>query len=687
MKIHDSYFTTEDIVPRELGVLEFNRRVLELAEESTIPVLERLRYICIISNNLDEFFEVLVARLKTENNQNKTEKSQKISALLDEISAKSLELVNKQYDILNNQIIPDLEKHNIFIKQKGNLNKEQTKWISKYFKNEVNPVLTPIGIDPAHPFPRVLNKSLNFAVQLEGKDAFKRKVEIAIVQVPRSLPRVIELPSNISDGTRSFITISSIVQNHIESVFPGVKVIGAYQFRVTRNSELFVDEEEVTDLRDALKGELSYRQYGASVRLETSKLCPQKVFKFLLSHLDLETEDLFLVDGPVNLVRLMSLPKLVKEPDLEFPRFVPGIPDHLKKYENIFDAIDEKDILLHHPYQSFSPVIDFLESASNDPTVVAIKQTVYRTGVDSAVMKKLINAAQKGKQVTVALELFARFDEETNYDWARRLEDAGVTVVYGVVGFKTHAKMLLVLRKLNKKLRYYCHLGTGNYNADTARRYTDLGLLTSNQELGKDINGVFSQLTGVGQNTLQKRLWVAPFNLKSLIIESIEKEIKIASKGRVAKIFAKINALTDEEIINKLYVASKAGVKIDLIIRGACGLRPGIEGLSENISVRSILGQFLEHSRVIMFFNNGKKDLYIGSADWMTRNLHQRVEVCFPITDAKLKTRIIDETINADIKDDSKAWKLKPNHTYERIQKKKEHFFSAQSYNLEKMTK
>ena len=673
-------------VPRELGVLAFNKRVLELATEDTCPILERLRYVCIISNNLDEFFEVLVARIKTQLNEKNQNSDINNHKLLKQICFESHALVQSQYQLLNNKILPELERHNIFILRKDTLNQEQARWITNYFTDEVKPVLTPIGIDPAHPFPRVLNKSLNFAVELDGKDAFERDLSVAIVQVPRSLPRILELPPIFSENNRCFITISSILQTHMDSVFPGFRVKGSHQFRVTRNSELFVDEEEVTDLGAAVKGELSYRQYGASVRLETSESCPLGVSDFLLDKLGLKNDDLFTVDGPVNLARLISLPKLLDRIDLEFIRFTPGLPKGLDKSESIFDVIDRTDILLHHPYQSFLPVIDFLDSASNDPYVVAIKQTVYRTGVDSDVMKKLINAAQKGKQVTVAVELFARFDEETNYDWARQLEDAGVTVVYGVVGYKTHAKMLLVLRKVNKKLKFYGHLGTGNYNPKTARSYTDLGLLTCDQSLGEDINSVFSQLTGVGRNTSFQKLWIAPFGLNKEINNAIDNEIKIARGGGKSQIVAKINALTDENIIKKLYSASQAGVQIDLIVRGACGLRPGVSGLSENIRVRSIVGRFLEHSRVVMFSNKGKNDLFIGSADWMSRNLHRRVEVFLPVFDPKLKQRIIKETIEADLRETRNAWILGPDHTYSRV-KSRGKGFSAQTYNLKKMAK
>ncbi len=672
------------IIPRELGVLDFNARVLDLAKDLTTPILERLRFICIISNNLDEFFEILVARLKTEINQQPIS-HQDNKRLLDSISQRAINIVEEQYRILNQQIIPELEGEKIFLKKKETLSEKQFIWIEEYFSKEVKPVLTPIGIDPAHPFPRVLNKSLNFAVELQGTDAFNRELSVAIVQVPRSLPRIVEIPKHLSHKCRCFMTLSSILHTHMKDVFPGINVIESYQFRVTRNSELFVNEEEVTNLRDAVKGELSYRQYGASVRLETSKDCPKKISNFLLKHLGLKSQDLYAVDGPVNLVRLISLTKQINQPNLEFPIIKPGIPKQLLEDASIFNVIDKTDVLLHHPYQSFSPVLDFLDEAAGDPSVVAIKQTVYRTGANSTVMKKLIKAAQNGKQVTVAVELLARFDEETNYDWARQLEDAGVTVVYGVVGFKTHAKMLLVLRKVRNSLKFYCHIGTGNYNPVTSEKYTDLAIMTSDQDLGSDINNVFTQLTGVGKNTLQRKIWSAPFSLREKLEASIERETRHAKEGKKSGITAKINALTDETIIDKLYEASQAGVKIDLIVRGACALRSGIKGLSDNIKVRSILGRFLEHSRVFLFSNDGKNEVYIGSADWMTRNMDGRVEVCFPVTDPSLKKRIIQETLKSDMRDNLGSWQLTQDHSYIRKKPGEKSIFSAQQYNIDKL--
>ncbi|MDD5329619.1 MAG: polyphosphate kinase 1, partial [Sulfuricella sp.] len=521
-----------------------------------------------------------------------------------------------------------------------------------------------IGLDPAHPFPRVLNKSLNFAIELDGKDAFGRASGAAIVQAPRSLPRVIKLPPEIAGCEHGFVFLSSILHAHVGELFSGMEVKGCYQFRVTRNSNLFVDEEEVKNLREALEGELPQRNFGNAVRLEVADNCSPEMASFLLGQFGLNQEDLYQVNGPVNLVRLMQIPDRVDRPDLKYPPFLPSMPPTVAKQPDMFQAIRGGDILLHHPYQSFTPVVDFIQQAAQDPAVLAIKQTIYRTGSESALMAALIKAAQSGKEVTVVVELMARFDEEANINWAERLEDAGAHVVYGVVGYKTHAKMLLVVRREESGLRRYIHLGTGNYHPRTAKLYTDFGLFTCNEEIGSDVNDIFMQLTGLGKASKLNHLLQSPFTLHSGMMEAVHRETAHARAGRKAFVVAKMNALLEPEIISALYEASKAGVRIDLIIRGVCALRPGIPGLSENIRVRSVIGRFLEHSRIFYFHNDGAHDVYLSSADWMQRNFFRRVEACFPILDAKLKKRVIKEGLEPYLKDNCQGWEMDADGNY-----------------------
>jgi len=531
------------------------------------------------------------------------------------------------------------------------------------------PVLTPIGLDPAHPFPRLLNKSLNFVVELEGKDAFGRKSGMAIVQAPRILPRLIALPRRLAGCEYGFVFLSSILHAHVAELFPGMTVRGCYQFQLTRNSDLYIDEEELLELkslRKVLQGELSQRQFGDSVRLEVADLCPPRVAEALLQQFGLTQDDFYQVNGPVNLSRLMQIPELVDRPDLKFPLFEPGLPREFAKPHDIFEAIRKRDILLHHPYQSFTPVVNFIAEAARDPQVVAIKQTVYRTGAQSEMMDLLIQAARSGKAVTVVVELMARFDEEANINWAQKLEEVGAHVIYGVVGHKTHAKMALVVRREEGKLRRYAHLSTGNYHARTAALYTDFGLFTGDEEICSDVNEVFMQLTGLGKAMKLKHLWQSPFTLHQRIIRAIESEAKHAREGRKAHIIAKMNALLEPEIIAALYDASQAGVKIDLIVRGVCALRPGVPGVSDNIRVRSVLGRFLEHSRVFYFRNGGAEDVYLASADWMDRNFFRRIEVCFPVIDTRLKRRVIREGLKPYLARDVDVWEMKASGEYER---------------------
>jgi polyphosphate kinase len=655
---------------RELGLIEFNRRVLAQAEDPRLPLLERLKFLCIVSSNLDEFFEVRVAWLK----EVKEHTPERILAdgstgeeALSKVCAAARQLIHEQYSVMREVIFPALRDENILFLRRNEWTQEQQEWVKQFFFRELMPILTPIGLDPSHPFPKVLNKSLNFAVELEGRDAFGRQSGIAIVQAPRILPRVIKLPAEISDGHRhTFVFLSSILHSHVHELFLGMTVKGCYQFRVTRNSELNLEDEDMKNLRTALQGELRHRQFGDAVRLEVADTCPPHMEAFMLTQFGLEQRDVFRVDGPVNLVRLMQLPDLVDRPDLKFRPFVPSLPAALEKKLGLFEAISRGDILLHHPYQSFQPVIDLLNLAATDPKVVAIKMTVYRTGTDSVLMDSLIAAARAGKQVTVVVELMARFDEEANISWAKQLEDAGAHVVYGVFGYKVHAKMLMVVRREDRGLTRYVHLGTGNYHPRTARLYTDFGLLTCNEKIASDVNDIFVQLTGLGRASKLYLLHQSPFTLHSMILESIERECEHAAAGRSAQIIAKMNALLEPQVINALYRASQAGVKIQLIVRGVCALRPGVPGLSDNITVRSIVGRFLEHPRVFYFYNDREEDLYIASADWMGRNFFRRIETCVPILDPKHKRRLIKEALRLYLEDNVNAWEMQPDGTYRR---------------------
>ncbi len=651
----------EHFINRDLSLVAFNERVLAQAESPSTPLLERLRFICIVSSNLDEFFEIRMAGLKEQIKLNAHDaKPDAIppKQLFQQLSQRLHDLVERQYNLFNRLIVPELAHHDIKFIRRTHWNEQQQAWVRDYFFREVLPVLTPIGLDPAHPFPRILNKSLNFAVELSGKDAFGRNSANAVVQAPRALPRVIQMPPEIAGCEYGFVFLSSILHAHVGELFSGMTVQGCYQFRVTRNSDLFIDDEEAKNLRTALQGELPHRHYGDAVRLEVADNCPEKVSSFLLAQFNLGAEDLYQVNGPVNLVRLMSIPDITDVPTLKFKPFVPGLPKSLAQPGNLFENIRKSDILLHHPYQSFAPVIDFIQQAARDPQVVAIKQTIYRTGTDSVLMKALIDAAQSGKDVTVVVELMARFDEEANINWAAKLEEAGAHVVYGVVGYKTHAKMLLVVRREANGLKRYVHLGTGNYHPRTARLYTDFGLFTCDDRICSDVNDVFIQLTGLGKATKLSALWQSPFSLHPQLMQAIDREIGHARSGRPAAIAAKMNSLLEPTIIQKLYEASNAGVKIDLIVRGACALRPGIDGLSKNIRVRSIIGRFLEHPRIFYFRNNGQQDVYLSSADWMDRNFFRRIEVCFPILNPKLKRRVIREGLRVYLQDNTQAWEM-----------------------------
>ena len=662
--------SAEWYINRELSVLEFNRRVLAQALETDVPLLERLRFLCISCTNLDEFFEVRAAGLKQRLEHGSSAlgfDDREPRELLAEISRIGHGLVADQYHVWNEIILPRLAEEGIRFIRRGELNEQQRTWLRDFFDEQLLPVLSPLGLDPAHPFPRILNKSLNFIVQLDGKDAFGRNLDYAVVQAPRALSRMIKFPAEVATENHSFVFLSSVIHEFVDDLFPGMNVLGCHQFRVTRNSDLFVDEEEVDDLLRALEGELPGRRYGDEVRLEMVEGAPSELADFLLSQFGLEQEDLYLVNGPVNLNRLSEVIDQVDRAELKFPGFTSRLPSKLGPGGRIFAEIRKRDILLHHPFDSFAPVVEFIKQAADDPRVLAIKQTLYRTGPDSAIVEALAKAARAGKEVTVVVELRARFDEEDNIKLANRLQAAGAHVVYGVVGYKTHAKMILVVRREDDGgLRHYVHLGTGNYHSRTARIYTDYGLFTADKQIGQDIHHVFMQLTSLGKAKALKEVLHSPFTLHKGIIDLIAREAELAKAGKQARIVAKLNQLTEPAVIRALYEASQAGVQIDLIVRGMTSLRPGVEGVSENIRLRSVIGRFLEHTRVYYFHNDGTPDLFFSSADWMERNLLHRVETCFPVKGKKLRTQVLRE-LDYYLADNYAAWELSSDGSYQRV--------------------
>ena len=667
------------LLNRELGILSFNERVLAMAEDASVPVLERLKYLCIVSSNLDEFFEIRVAGLKAQIRQDPgflLDDGRTVAETLRLVAEQAHAMVARQYVLYNDVLIPALERQGVVFHTVGAWNEAQRHFAHEVFERDVLPILTPIALDPARPFPRVLNKSLNFAVELAGKDAFGRNSGIAIVQAPRALPRLIRVPRHVSGAPHGFMLLTSIIQGWVGELFPGMDIVGVHQFRCTRNSDLFIDEEEVTNLREALKGELSQRHFGDAVRLELGESCPASMRDYLCRQFGLSADDVYHVAGPVNLVRLMQLPDLVERPDLKFKSFVPGLPESLRKGEekqkSLFKVVARHDVLVHHPYQSFTPVLDFVREAVNDPQVVAIKQTIYRTGNQSELMELLVEAARRGKEVTAVVELMARFDEETNINWAARLEEVGAHVVFGVVGHKTHAKALLVVRREpgragSTRLRRYCHLGTGNYHPRTAKLYTDFGLFTADESICADVHELFQQLTGLGKLNQPKVLWQSPFSMHQNVCAAIRHETAHARAGKKAAIVARMNALLEDQVIALLYEASQAGVKIDLIVRGVCALKPGVPGLSENITVRSIVGRFLEHSRIFYFYDGGNEHVLLSSADWMDRNFFRRIEIAFPIQDRRLKRRVIEEGLSIPLADHAYAWVMDSEGRYSRL--------------------
>jgi polyphosphate kinase len=658
-------------INRELSLLEFHKRVLAMAQDPDVPLLERLRFLCISCTNLDEFFEVRVAGLKQRMEIGAPAQGpEKIpaSTVFERLEQEVRELVRRQYEVLNQSMFPELTAAGVRFVQSEDWTEKQGAWLADYFDEQVAPVLTPLTFDPSRPFPRILNKSLNFIVRLHGRDAFGRRRHRGMVQAPRSLPRIIQLPEHLSKaGEHNFVFLSSIIRVHVGNLFPGLKVGGCYQFRVTRNSELYIDDEEVSDLVRALEGQLEASRYGAAVRIEIGHECPEDLQEFLLDHFELLERDMYLVEGPVNLNRLSTVCDIKDRPELLYPPFAQGLPDELMSDDDIFEILTKKNVLLHHPYQSFAPVMDFIGTAAADKN------------------DHLVHAARSGKEVTVIIELMARFDEAANIALANRLQEAGAHVVYGLVGFKTHAKMLLVVRREEGELVRYVHLGTGNYHHATTSVYTDYGYLSSSKLLGADVHKLFLQLTSLTEAGDLKRMYASPFTLFDALMAKIQRERDNAKAGKDARIIAKFNSLNEPQLIDALYEASQAGVKIDLIVRGICSLRPGVKGLSENIHVRSIVGRFLEHSRVYYFLNDGDEEFYCSSADWMERNMFRRNESCFEIRQKAIKEKL-REHLELFLADNCQAWVLDGDGRYERMTRDGAERISAQETFLENLT-
>ncbi len=672
-----------ELLDRDGSILAFNERVLDWAKRPEVPLLERLRYLCIVSSNLDEFFEVR-ADLHMSAFRNQDTKGSYNTLTFEKIYEAARSLVTEQYKLYNDVLLPSLEKQKIHILSHAQRNSAQKKWVQEYFRREVKPLLVPVGLDPAHPFPQVANKSLNFIVQLSGKDAFGRSNDIAIVKVPRVLPRVIPLPSKVAGTGKAFVLLSSVIRAHLNDLFPGRDVGQFSQFRVTRNSDLSVDEEEVENLRTALRKGLQHRQYGEALRLEVSDSCSDHLSDFLVKQFSLPTTALFRAAGPVNLVRLTQLIDLVADPALLFPPYQPSFPKKLTQGGSIFARMQQGDVLIHQPFESFDGVLAFLKEAVEDSNVLAIKQTIYRTGSDPAMMNLLREAVRRGKEVTAVVELKARFDEEANINWAEQLESVGAQVVYGVVGLKTHAKMLLVTRREGRVLKRYGHLSTGNYNPRTAKLYTDLSYLTCDARMTADMDTLFVHLASPSRLGRMNKLWAAPFLLQKKMVEKIASVGAAAEKGLPARIVAKMNSLTDPVLIHALILAGQKGAQIDLIVRGACMLPAGLPGKTDNIRVRSIIGRFLEHSRVFFFEAGEDQDIYLSSADWMSRNMTRRIELAWPVLDLDLRQRIVDECLLAYLHDTRNAWTLGVDGKYARVDKKGQKKQSAQALLMQK---
>ncbi|MGZ9031427.1 MAG: polyphosphate kinase 1 [Burkholderiaceae bacterium] len=674
----------ETYLDRELSLLAFNERVLAMAKRTDVPLAERLRYVCIVSSNLDEFFEVRVSDLV------EAMRTEAAGAAIQyrNVLGRAHRLVAKQYALFNDVIMPALGERGVVVVNHAQRTAEQREWVRDFVQREVRPLLSPIGLDPSHPFPQVLNKSLNFVMQLEGKDAFGRPSAIAILKVPRVLPRVIPVPPALAGGQQAFVLLTSAIRAHLQDLFPDREITGFSQFRVTRDSELTIDEQEVHNLRQALRLELTQRHFGNAMRLEVLQTCPAPLQQRLQSQFQLPDEAVFRVDGPVNLVRLNQLVDHLTQSDLRWRPFLPAWPARLTRGADVFLALKQGDLLLHHPFESFEPVTEFLQQAGIDPAVAAIRMTLYRTGISSAVVDLLEDAARRGKEVTAVVELKARFDEEANINLAERLEAVGAQVVYGVMGLKTHGKLTQVLRRelVNGQpvLVPYVHLGTGNYHPVTTKLYTDFGMLTANPEICADVDKVFMHLTSLTKVEKYRHLWMAPFTLHRNLLKALSAEMAAARAGNPARVIAKMNALTDEATINALYEASQAGVKIDLIVRGACSLRPGVKGRSENIRVRSIIGRFLEHHRIYYFENSGAPRVYLSSADWMGRNLFRRIEIAWPVLDPGLAKRVFDEGLKPYLEDTENAWTLGSDGRY-RAPRRRSDGVSAQKKLLDRI--
>lgn len=673
-RLDDGSYSPSSYINRDLSLLQFHLRVLAQAASPRHPLLERLFFLIIFSSNIDEFFEIRVAGIMQKLNMGDVSTSahgMRPSEVLREISAVTHEAIDEQYRILNEDILPALAKEDIRYLKRDELTPEQSAWMKQYFTEQVSPVLTPISIDPAHPFPRLVNKSLNFIATLEGKDAFGRDINLAIVPAPRSLPRVIRLPDELTGGKEHHVMLSAVIHEHIGELFPGMNVTGCHQFRLTRNADLDL-AEDVDDIAKALEGELENRRFGDKVRLEVTTDCPAPISDYLLNEFELHDNQLYRVNGPVNLTRLLfdfNIPALRYQP---FTHVVPKPfrreVDKLDKATSMFAAMRKSDVLVHHPFHAFSPIINLLWQAASDPKVLAIKQTLYRSGTNSEIVKALAAAARNGKEVTAVIELRARFDEASNIAVANYLQEAGAVVVYGIVGYKTHAKLMLIVRREDDKIRRYVHLGTGNYHAANAKVYTDYGLFSADPDISEDVHKIFQELTGMGKPANLKKLLHAPFTLHEKLMSFIDDEIAQAKAGKRAHIIIKVNALTERRLIDKLYDASQAGVKIELILRSMCCLRPQVKDLSENITVRSVIGRFLEHTRIYYFYNAGAERLYCGSADWMDRNLFHRVEVAFPIEDKKLFKQIYQDGLINYLQDNTQAWTLDGNGVWQQLQ-------------------
>jgi polyphosphate kinase len=665
-------FSASHFLSRELSWLEFNQRVLDEALDSKNPLLERVKFFCITSSNLDEFFEVRVAGIKQQIESEIVERSidgRTASETYRAIRKRVRAMVDQQYKLWREELRPALAKTGIVFHEPAQLTGRDREFIEDYYQTQVRPVLTPLGIDPAHPFPQLLNKSLNIVVSLELERDGETERRLGVVQVPRVLPRLVWLPRE--DESHEYVFLGSLIGTHLQDLFPGTRILGWWHFRVTRNSELYIDEEDSGNLLKAVEKELHNRRRGAAVRLEVDRDVLPEITNYLLETLELSPDDLYLIDGPLNPTRLMAIYEGDHSPELRDKPFVPPIGAPFRGVTDLFSVIRQRDVLLHHPYESYSSVVDFLEQAAADPHVLAIKQTLYRTGGDARIVGALMNAVRNGKQVTAVTELKARFDEANNILWARRLEEAGVHVIYGIVNHKVHAKIALVVRRDDDGLRRYVHLSTGNYNPSTARIYTDLSLFTANSDFGEDATNLFNLLTGLGQFQGARRFLISPFTVHATIMRFVEREIANAKAKKPARIVAKMNALVDRELIEALYRASQAGVKIDLIVRGICCLRPGLDGISENITVRSIVGRFLEHSRIIYFENGGDAQVFVGSADWMPRNFFRRIETVFPIEDPALRRRILEQVLAVQLADNVKASVLNSDGRYERVPRAK----------------